>query len=107
MELFPDAPEIFEFEGDALDSPEVVIAVNLRRADAFAHVLAASQLAGNFGGVFMALEADNGSVLDQSGLDAICGLNAEVLIAGGTNLVADTTIPQIQAASAGQGCTTG
>ncbi len=103
-ELFPLAPEIFEFEGEPLDTPDIVVAVNLRRADGFAHVLAASQLTGNFGGVFFALEGEDGSISDQSNLDAICGLNAELVIAGGTNLVADTAVAQIQAASAGNGC---
>ena len=83
---------------------DIVVAVNLRRADGFAHVLAASQLTGNFGGVFFALEGEDGSIPDQSNIDAICGLNAELVIAGGTNLVADTAVAQIQAASAGNGC---
>ncbi|WP_370326906.1 trypsin-like serine protease [Euzebya sp.] len=105
-ELFPLNAEIFEFSGEPITEPEVVLAVNLRRDDAFAHVLAASQVVGNVGGVFAPLEGD-GSAVEQSVLDSICGLDAEVIAIGSTSLVADAALAPLQAASAGQGCAAG
>lgn len=106
LQLYPAFDEIFEVEGgEPFTAPEVIIAANLRRPDAFAHVLAASTLAGNFGGVFAPLELDDGTGVDQTVLDSVCGLDARVVAAGSTNLVPDTVLDQMRAASAGQGCT--
>ncbi|HUG86775.1 MAG TPA: cell wall-binding repeat-containing protein, partial [Euzebya sp.] len=108
LDLYPSFDEIFEVEGgEPFTAPEVIIAVNLRRPDAFAHVLAASTLAGSFGGVFAPLEGDDGTGVDQSVLDSICGLDALVIAAGGTGLVPDDVLNQVRAASAGEGCAAG
>lgn len=108
LELYPLFDDVFEVEGgEPFTAPEIVIAVNLRRPDAFAHVLAASTMAGNFGGVFAPLEGDSGTVIDQAVLDSICGLGARVLIAGGPNLVPDSVVAQLTSASAGTGCAAG
>jgi hypothetical protein len=106
--LYPFFDEIFEIEGgEPFTDAEVVIAVNLRRPDAFAHVLAASTLAGTFGGVFAPLEGDDGSFVDQQVLDSICGLDARVIVIGGPDLVPDSSAAALAAATAGEGCTAG
>ena len=104
--LFESNEDVFEFEGEALVDPDLLVAVNLRRDDAFAHVLAASQIVGNFGGLFVPLEGD-GSQLDPAVVPAICGLDLQVFAIGGPGLVTDGAAQQIQAASAGEGCEPG
>ncbi|CAN5470988.1 hypothetical protein BH23ACT9_BH23ACT9_01750 [soil metagenome] len=101
--LYPFHEEVFGFPV----APEVIFAVNLRRDDAFAHVLAASTLAGNFAGVFAPVESHDGTVLTQEVLDSVCGFGARVVIIGGPNLVPDSVGDQLAAASAGQGCAAG
>ncbi|MEE8600646.1 trypsin-like serine protease [Euzebya tangerina] len=96
--LFQRNDEVFEFEGESITTPDTIVTVNLRRDDAFAHVLAASQIVGNFGGVFAPLEGD-GTEVQQSVLDSVCGLDAQVLAIGSTNLVADGVLPTIQQAA--------
>jgi hypothetical protein len=105
-ELFPQNPDIFEFEGEPITEPELIATVNLRRPDAFAHVLAASMLVGNFGGVFAPLEAD-GSQVDQVVLDSVCQLDAQVVAIGGPGLVSDQAMAQVQQAALGEGCAVG
>lgn len=107
FELFPLNNDVFEFEGEAPTEPDIIVAVNLRRDDAFTHVLAASMIVGNFGGVFAPVETDGGVPISQAVLDSVCGLNAEVLVIGSTDLVADSRIAPLQQASAGQGCAVG
>ncbi len=106
FELFPASGDIFEFDGEPITDPELIVAVNLRREDAFAHVLAASMIVGNFGGVFAPLEGA-GTQVDQSVLDSVCEMDAEVIMIGGPALVADSVVAPLQAASAGQGCAAG
>lgn len=88
-------------------SPNYIVAVNLRRDDAWAHVLAATMITGRFGGVFATVEGNPGTIVTQDTLDAVCGLGVPVVVAGGTNLVSDAAAAQIQAASNGQGCAVG
>lgn len=90
------------FQGFA---PPYVVAVNLRREpDAFAHVLASSMITGAFGGVMVGVEGDSGTVVTQDSLDAICGLDAQVVAAGATDLVSPDAVQQIWMASGGTGC---
>ena len=85
--------------------PPYVVAVNLRREpDGFAHVLASSMLTGAFGGVMATVEGDTGVDVPAEVLDSICGLDGQVLVAGGTDLVSDPAANLVQAASGGAGC---
>ncbi len=86
-------------------APQFVIAVNLRREpDAHAHVLAASMLAGGFGGVFAGVEGDDGGSVPPDVLEAICGLDVPVLVAGDVDLVSPAAVDVLQDASRGLGC---
>jgi putative cell wall-binding protein len=85
--------------------PAYVVVVNLRREpDGFAHVLAASMLAGGFAGVFAAVEGDGGDVVPADVRDSICGLDVPVVVAGDVDLIADAAVQDVQAAAAGEGC---
>lgn len=86
-------------------APNYAVAVNLRREpDGYAHVLAASMLAGRFGSVFAPVEGLSGGAVPPQVLDSICGLDVPVLVAGGTDLVSESVVRAIQDASAGQDC---
>jgi chaperonin GroEL len=104
-DLFPLNPELFEFEGEAPTEPDVIAVVNLERADAFAHVLAASTIVGNVGGVFAPIS--NTGAIAQIVLDSVCGLDATVVGIGGPNLVPDAAMAQVQQAALGNGCSAG
>jgi hypothetical protein len=104
-ELFPQNPDLFEFEGEAPTEPDVIAVVNLERADAFAHVLAASTIVGNVGGVFAPVGSSG--AFDQSVLDSVCGLDATVVGIGGPGLVPDAALATVQQAAQGQGCAAG
>ncbi|WP_170127923.1 trypsin-like serine protease [Euzebya rosea] len=101
-ELFTSNDEIFEFEGEAITEPDVLVAVNLEQPDAFTHVLAASSLVGNFGGLFVAVDGAGG--FRDPIVPAICGIDKQVFAIGSTSLVTDEATQQIQAASAGTSC---
>jgi hypothetical protein len=88
-ELFTSNDEVFEFEGEAITEPDVLVAVNLEQPDAFTHVLAASSLVGRFRDAIV---------------PAICGIDKQVFAIGSTALVTDEATQQIQAASAGTSC---
>ena len=102
QELFTSNDEIFEFEGEAITEPDVLVAVNLEQPDAFTHVLAASSLVGNFGGLFVAVDSAGG--FRDAIVPAICGIDKQVFAIGSTALVTDEATQQIQAASAGTSC---
>ena len=101
-ELFTSNDEVFEFEGEAITEPDVLVAVNLEQPDAFTHVLAASSLVGNFGGLFVAVDSAGG--FRDAIVPAICGIDKQVFAIGSTALVTDEATQQIQAASAGTSC---
>lgn len=104
-ELFPQNGDIFEFEGEPINAPDVIVVANLRQEKAFTHVLAASTIVGNFGGVFATIDGD--APVAQEVLDSVCAMDVEVLALGQADLVTDAAIAQVQAASAGTGCTAG
>jgi|GEM_PF-3302447 len=80
-----------ELEGvfsDLLDSrPALAVAVNLRRADGYAHVLSATAVSGAFPSVFVPVEGDAGDVLRPAVRDYIAGYDVDGLIVGGTDLI--------------------
>ena len=71
--------------------PSVTVAVNLRRADGFAHVLSAAPFVGKEGGTFTAIEGDAGDLITDDVMDYACGFGADAVLAGGDDLIADAT----------------
>ncbi len=78
---------LFAEEGLA---PAVAVAVNLRRGDAFAHVLSASMATGRFAGVFIPVEGEQGDSLAPSLAEAACRLDLPLALAGGEDVVGDS-----------------
>ena len=81
--------------------PRFVVAVNLRRADAYAHAIAASVLPGTTSGVFVPVEEPGGTtitpvaerfVLDSLRFDGMLGV-----MAGGVDLLAASTEQRLEA----------
>ncbi len=103
--LFPFSDQIFQFAGEPITEPQVILAANLRRSDAFAHILAASPIVGIFGGVFAPIM--DGSGVDQTVLDSVCAMDVEVFDLGGPDLVPNSVLPTIQQASLGNNCSAG
>ena len=105
LALFPRSPEYFSNTG-AITEPRMHIVVNLRQEGAFAHVLAASMLAGTLGAVIVPVE-DDGTAVAQASRDAVCGLDRPFVVIGGESLVAAGALPSLQAAARGEGCASG
>lgn len=72
--------------------PNLVAAVNLRRADGYAHVLSASALIGALAGVFVPVEGDAGDQIEAEAQAYVCRFPAEGVVAGGMDVVADATV---------------
>ena len=72
--------------------PNVVAAVNLRRDDAFAHVLSTSALLGSIGGVFVPVEGVAGDEITDAAQAYVCRFPSAGIVVGGTDLVADATV---------------
>ena len=71
--------------------PQQVVAVNLRRADGFAHVLSASARVGQRSGVFLPVEGAGGTEIDEDAQRYLCRFPAFAVIAGGTDLISPAT----------------
>ncbi|MDP8970968.1 MAG: hypothetical protein M3N52_10835, partial [Actinomycetota bacterium] len=82
--------EVFDAE------PAFAIATNVRRADAFAHVLSASSIAGAFGAVFVPVEGDAGTVITEPARQYADGLGIDGLVAGDADLIADATVIEVE-----------
>ncbi len=76
--------------------PETAVAVNLRRADAFAHVLSASMVTGSARGIFVALEDENGSTLHPEMAPSICGSDLPLIVQGAEDLVSTAGASAVQ-----------
>lgn len=86
-------------------APSYIVAVNLRREpDGYAHVLAASMLAGGFASVFASVEGAAGDSVSPQVRNSVCGLDLPVLVAGGTDLISNDVVESLRTASAGQRC---
>jgi subtilisin family serine protease len=71
--------------------PNVVAAVNVRRADGFAHVLSATALVGEYAGVFVPVEGDGGTSIQLDAQQYACRFPAAGFVMGGTDVIdADT-----------------
>jgi len=92
---------LFREEGLA---PGVAIAVNLRRADAFAHVLSASAAIGRFAGVFIPVEGERGDSLAQPMAAAGCRLDLRLALAGGKDVISDAAAEKVRSSLLGEAC---
>ena len=89
--------EVFErvlTEGGA--SPGCVIAVNLLRADGYAHVLSASTLAGALGCVIVGAEGPTGARLPTVTADYLRGFEVDGVLAGGRDVLSDAAGQQLR-----------
>ncbi|HWB72305.1 MAG TPA: S8 family serine peptidase, partial [Egibacteraceae bacterium] len=89
-----------EFEAvlrEVFDSqPAFAVAVNLRRADGFAHVLSATAISGAFSAVFVPVEGDAGTILTEPARQYATGLGVDGLAAGDADLIADATVAELE-----------
>jgi putative cell wall-binding protein len=73
-----------------------VVAVNLRRADGFAHVLAATALVGSGLGVFLPIEGDGGTSIPSVTSAYACQADPIYgIVIGGPDVIADSTKDQL------------
>lgn len=74
------------------DAPQLTVAVNLRRDDAFAHVLSATMLSGAQHAMLAAVEGATAPEhrLDPEVVEFLCDLGTAAVIAGGADVVNDT-----------------
>lgn len=87
---------------NGLTPPDAVwaIAVNVRRADGWAHVLTASAATGYLAGVFLPLEGEDGSVITPIASQFACDKlrNLDVLaLAGAPDLISPNVAPDLRA----------
>jgi hypothetical protein len=68
--------------------PRVVAAVNVRRDGGFAHVLSASQLLGEYSGVFVPVEGDAGDAMTDEAQAYTCRFPAAGFVVGGDRVIA-------------------
>lgn len=79
------------FRAEVGFDPISVVAVNVRRADGFAHVLSASDVVGSQSGILLPIEGEAGDVLPAGSRALACSLDPQrAIVAGGKDLVAET-----------------
>ncbi|CAN5378880.1 hypothetical protein BH23ACT9_BH23ACT9_34650 [soil metagenome] len=81
-----------------------VVAVNMRREDGFAHVLAATPILGATAGLFLPLEGEDGSGLGDDVAASFCGVGGLPVVIGGTDLVAAGMEDRLSGILSGTGC---
>lgn len=69
--------------------PGAVLAVNMRRADGFAHALSASVLSGSTGAVMVPVEGQAGTTLPQAAQDYVRGFGLNGILIGGADVVSE------------------
>lgn len=74
-----------------LGAPLNALAVNLRRGDAFAHMLSATIPLGGATGVFLPVEEDGGTAIPEVTAEYAAGLGMTLFLMGGTDLIAEET----------------
>lgn len=84
--------------------PQVAVAINLRRGDAFAHTLSASMITGAFAGVFIPVEGERGEGLANIPARAACGLDVPLIAAGGVDLIGEAAAQATRRALSGEAC---
>ena len=86
------------------EAPQLAVAINLRRGDAFAHTLSASMITGAFAGVFVPVEGERGEGLANVPARAACGLDVPLIAAGGLDLIGDAAAQATRRALSGEAC---
>lgn len=77
-------------------SPALAVVVNLRRADAFAHVLSGSALVAGGGGVYLGVEDDGGTTVPGPTRDYAPTLATRGVIVGDVDLVSPAASDQVE-----------
>lgn len=77
--------------GTELGRPANALVVNVRRDDAYAHMLSATVPVAAFTGVFIPVEEDDGSRITQPAIDYTTGLGLPLALMGGPDLIVDAT----------------
>lgn len=86
------------------EPPQLAVAINLRRADAFAHTLSASMITGAYAGVFVPVEGERGEGLANVPARAVCNMNVPLIAAGGLDLIGDAAAQATRRALSGEAC---
>lgn len=79
----------FLYEVNGFTPPEVVTVTNLRRDDAWSHVLSGSMLTGRLAGLFAPVEGTAGDTVVPEVGNSVCGLTALTVALGGVDAVTD------------------
>ena len=82
---------------DSDEALSCVLAVNLVRADGFAHVLSSAPLAGAYGCAVLPVLGADGKGLPKATVDAADGLGLSGWAVGGPDLVPAATVSQLEA----------
>lgn len=77
-------------------SPSLAVVVNLRRADAFAHVLSGSALLAGGRGVYLGVEDDRGTTVPGPTSDFARSLTARGVVIGDVDLVSPAVSDQVE-----------
>lgn len=80
-----------QLRGNGVAPPTYAIAVNMDRADGYAHALSATGLAGAAGGVFVPVRGEAGDLVTAPAREYACDLRTTAVLAGGADLLADAS----------------
>ena len=72
-----------------LGRPANALAVNIRRDDAYAHVLSATAALAAVGGLLIPVEGEDGTIVTQQTQDYVTGLGLDIILMGGSDLLSD------------------
>lgn len=84
--------------------PDAVVAVNVRRADGYAHVLGATPILGATAGVLLPVDGEGGDVLGVEVVAAYCGVGGLSLVVGGPDLISEDVAGRLPSVLDGSGC---
>lgn len=76
--------------------PRTVMAVNVRRTDAFAFALAAAAISGHDGSIFIPVEGEKGTTLTEPARSFVTGYGTDGLVIGGKDLVTDAVVDELE-----------
>ncbi len=80
-----------------LGRPQNALAVNVRRDDAYAHMLSAVMPLGSYTGVYLPVEEDGGTTIPDVTAEYAAGLGLGLFLMGDTDLIADETGATLEA----------
>lgn len=81
--------------------PSVVVGVNIRRADGFGFILSAAPVVATLGGVFVPIEGDAGSTIDDGAAGYACGILGRPVVVGAVDVVSAAAADRLMALVAG------